>query len=420
MKIVVTGTRGIPNVMGGVETHCEELFPRIAAMGEDVTVIRRKSYVNDGLKEWKGVKLVDIETPKKKSFEAIIHTYRAINMAKKLGADILHIHAIGPALLTPYAKMLGMKVVFTHHGPDYDRDKWGKAAKMVLKMGERMGCMFADDVIVISDVIRNLIKEKYGRTKNVHLIYNGVSEPEICDYPEYFEELGIKKGRYILGMCRFVPEKNLHHLVEAFNIIKDEELRIKKEGSVQVNEELKIKKQSSALANEELRIKKQDSAQANEELRIKKQDSALANYELNDVKLVLAGDTDFEDDYSRGLKEMARKNGVVLTGFVKGRKLHSLLTNCMCYCLPSSHEGLPIALLEAMSYGVKVIVSDIPANLEVGLPQNDYFHVGNVDELAKKLNDVITHPVEHIEYDMTKYDWDKIAREVRKVYLSEK
>lgn len=378
MKIVVTGTRGIPNVMGGVETHCEELFPRIAAMGEDVTVIRRKSYVNDGLKEWKGVKLVDIETPKKKSFEAIIHTYRAINMAKKLGADILHIHAIGPALLTPYAKMLGMKVVFTHHGPDYDRDKWGKAAKMVLKMGERMGCMFADDVIVISDVIRNLIKEKYRRTKNVHLIYNGVSKPEICDYPEYFEELGIKKGRYILGMCRFVPEKNLHHLVEAFNIIKNEELRIKKESS------------------------------------------ALANYELNDVKLVLAGDTDFEDDYSRGLKEMARKNGVVLTGFVKGRKLHSLLTNCMCYCLPSSHEGLPIALLEAMSYGVKVIVSDIPANLEVGLPQNDYFHVGNVDELAKKLNDVMTHPVEHIEYDMTKYDWDKIAREVRKVYLSEK
>lgn len=430
MKIVVTGTRGIPNVMGGVETHCEELFPRIAAMGEDVTVIRRKSYVNDGLKEWKGVKLVDIETPKKKSFEAIIHTYRAINMAKKLGADILHIHAIGPALLTPYAKMLGMKVVFTHHGPDYDRDKWGKAAKMVLKMGERMGCMFADDVIVISDVIRNLIKEKYGRTKNVHLIYNGVSKPEICDYPEYFEELGIKKGRYILGMCRFVPEKNLHHLVEAFNIIKNEELRIKKESSALANEELRIKKQGLAQADEELKGKSQTQESANSETQFNANQSqngkrtnyelGIRNYELNDVKLVLAGDTDFEDDYSRGLKEMARKNGVVLMGFVKGRKLHSLLTNCMCYCLPSSHEGLPIALLEAMSYGVKVIVSDIPANLEVGLPQNDYFHVGNVDELAKKLNDVMAHPVEHIEYDMTKYDWDKIAKEVRKVYLSEK
>ena len=136
------------------------------------------------------------------------------------------------------------------------------------------------------------------------------------------------------------------------------------------------------------------------------------------IKLVLAGDTDFEDAYSLGLKEMARKNGVVLTGFIKGRKLHSLLTNCRCYCLPSSHEGLPIALLEAMSYGVKVIVSDIPANLEVGLPKDDYFHCGDVDELATKLGRVIESPLEHVDYDMKKYDWDKIADEVAEVYKS--
>lgn len=361
MKIVVTGTRGIPNIMGGVETHCEELFPRIAKRGFDVTVIRRTDYVKDDLKEWKGVKLVNIDSPKKKSFEAIIHTFRAINEAKRLKADILHIHAIGPALLVPYAKMLGMKVVFTHHGPDYDRDKWGFAAKTMLKLGERMGCMFADEVIVISDVIRNLIKRKYNRTSHVHLIYNGVSQPEICDYPEYFKELGIEKGKYILGMCRFVPEKNLHHLVEAFT---------------------KIKSRNKA----------------------------------ENIKLVLAGDTDFEDDYSRNLKEMARKNGVVLTGFIKGKKLHSLLTNCLCYCLPSSHEGLPIALLEAMSYGVKVIVSDIPANKEVGLPESDYFPVGNVDALAEKLKAVISQPRQHIDYDMKKYDWEKIADQVRDVY----
>lgn len=365
MKIVVTGTRGIPNVMGGVETHCEELFPRIARRGLDVTVIRRSNYVKDSLTEWNGVKLVDIDCPKKKSFEAIIHTFRAINEAKRLGADVLHIHAIGPALLVPYAKMLGMRVVFTHHGPDYDRDKWGKAAKTILKLGERMGCIFADDVIVISDVIRNLIKEKYGRTKNVHLIYNGVSQPEICDYPEYFSELGIEKGKYILGMCRFVPEKNLHHLVEAFAKIRKENLS-------------------------------------------------------SDIRLVLAGDTDFEDDYSRRLKAMARENGVVLTGFIKGRRLHSLLTHCLCYCLPSSHEGLPIALLEAMSYGVKVIVSNIPANKEVGLPDSDYFPVGNVEALAEKLREVMAKPIEHVNYDMHKYDWEKIADQVVEIYKNYK
>lgn len=359
MKIVVTGTRGIPDIMGGVETHCEELFPRIARMGDDVVVIRRTNYVKDDLQEWQGVKLVNVDSPKKKSFEAIIHTFRAINKAKKLGADVLHVHAIGPAMLTPYAKMRGLKVVFTHHGPDYDRDKWGFASKTMLKLGERMGCRFADEVIVISDVIRNLIAKKYGRTEHVHLVYNGVPRPEICEYPEYFAELGIEKGKYILGMCRFVPEKNLHHLVEAF-----------------------------------------------------------AQTQHGDCKLVLAGDTDFEDDYSRGLKKMAKENGVVLTGFIKGKKLHSLLTNCRCYCLPSSHEGLPISLLEAMSYRVPVVVSDIPANLEVGLDASCYFPVGNVDALAEKLQKNLDEPYHSVEYDISKYDWDIIANQVASIYRS--
>jgi len=361
MKIVVTGTRGIPDIMGGVETHCEELFPRVAARGYDVTVIRRKSYAHDSLTEWKGVRLVDVETPKKKSFEAIIHTFRAINEAKRLGADVLHIHAIGPALLVPYAKLLGMKVVFTHHGPDYDRDKWGFAAKTMLKLGEWMGCKYADHVIVISNVIKELIARRCGRTENVHLIYNGVPEPEICDYPEYFEELGIEKGKYILGMCRFVPEKHLHDLVEAFS---------------------KLKRENGKL----------------------------------DIKLVLAGDTDFEDDYSRGLKEKARENGVVLTGFIRGRKLHSLLTNALCYSLPSSHEGLPIALLEAMSYRLPVVTSSIPANLEVGLDAECYHEVGDVEALASKLEAIVSRPLQRIDYDMSKYDWDVIAGQVADIY----
>lgn len=357
MKIIVTGTRGIPNIMGGVETHCEELFPRIVRKGYDVTIIRRKSYTKDSLQEWNGVRIIDIETPRKKAFEAIIHTFKAIHKAKKEKADVVHIHAIGPALLVPYAKILGMKVVFTHHGPDYDRDKWGLAAKTILKLGERMGCMFADEVIVISNVIRKLIADKYGRTKGVYLIYNGVPQPNVCEYDEYFKELGIEKGKYILGMCRFVPEKNLHHLIEAF----------------------------------------------------KKIDS-------QGCKLVLAGDTDFEDDYSRKLKQLARDNGVVLTGFVKGKKLHSLLSNTRCFVLPSSHEGLPIALLEAMSYKLPVIVSDIPANMEVGLNDNCYFRCGDVEALAKKLQQNINYEYTSVDYDMSKYNWDTIAEQVEQVY----
>ena len=360
MKIVITGTRGIPNVMGGVETHCEELFPRIAKSGTEVTVIRRSAYVSDGLQEWNGVRLVDIPAPKKKNLEAIIHTFRAVNKARRLKADILHIHAVGPALLTPYAKLLGMKVVFTHHGPDYDRAKWGWFAKSMLRLGERMGCWLADEVIVISDVIKQHIAKKYGRTEHVHLIYNGVPVPEICDYPEYFQELGIEKNKYFLGICRFVPEKNLHHLVEAFSRIKSK-----------------------------------------------------------DIKLVLAGDTDFEEDYSCRLKEMARQNGVVLTGFVKGRELHALLSNARCYVLPSAHEGLPIALLEAMSYHLPAIVSDIPANMEVGLDESCYFPVGNIEVLAEKLQKSVDEEAYKIDYDTHKYNWDVIAGQVLEVYHNE-
>lgn len=365
MKVVFIGTRGIPNVMGGVETHCEELCPRLAAAGIDVTVIRRKSYIkeNPPLKEWRGVKLTDTYAPKSKMFEAIIHTFCAINMAKRLGADILHIHTIGPCLLAPYARLLGMKVVMTHHGPDYDRDKWGLVAKMVLRLGEWMGCLFANHVIVISNVIKQLIKQKHGREKNVTLIYNGVGTPEVCSYPEYFRELGIEEGKYVLGMCRFVPEKNLHHLVEAF-------FKLQHEGK------------------------------------------------LSGYKLVLAGDTDFEDDYSLGLKEMARGNGAVLTGFIKGKKLHSLLTHTACYVLPSSHEGLPIALLEAMSYRVPVIASDIPANLEVGLKAYHYFKCGNTEVLAERIYERVSMEEKKMHYDMSKYNWDNIAKQVVHVYKS--
>lgn len=359
--------------MGGVETHCEELFPRMARMGYDVTVVRRSAYVKAGVDAqsgvrdgvWKHVKLEDLKSPRKKSFEAIIHTTKAVIMARWAGAKIVHIHAIGPALVTPIARLLGLKVVFTHHGPDYDRDKWGFLAKTMLRLGERMGCWFANDVIVISDVIRNLIAEKYGRTKRVHLIYNGVPRPELCHEPEYFRELGIEEGKYILGMCRFVPEKHLHDLILAF-------AKLKVEGG---------------------------------EWNVPR-----------DVKLVLAGDTDFEDEYSRNLKQMARENGVVLTGFVRGAKLHSLLTNALCYSLPSSHEGLPIALLEAMSYQLPVVVSDIPANLEVGLPPECYHPVGDVSALAGRIASICQRPLTRIKYDMGKYDWDRIAKQVAEVY----
>lgn len=356
-RIFVIGTRGIPDIMGGVETHCEELFPRLAEREYDVTIIRRSSYVHDHLSRWNGVKLIDIDAPRSKSFEAIIHTWRAIWCAKKNHAQILHIHACGPALLTPIARLMGMKVVFTHHGQDYDREKWNWIAKAILRLGEFLGATFANRVIVISNGIWDMMARKYSITRKMHLIYNGVTPAEFISEPTYFRHLGIEPGKYVLGMCRFAPEKNLHHLIQAFSKI-----------------------------------------------------------DSHGCKLVIAGDSDFEDSYSTQLKLLAKKNKVILTGFIKGKRLHSLLNHTRCYVLPSSHEGLPIALLEAMSYGAPTLVSDIPANLEVGLPKKNYFTCGDVLELTARLQEIVDMPYEKYKYDMEKYDWEKIAEQVDLVY----
>lgn len=357
MKIVVIGTRGIPNILGGVETHCEELFPRIEKLRYNITVVRRKNYVRDSLKEYKGVNLIDIQAPKLKYLEAIMHTFSAIIAAKFiLHAEVVHIHAIGPAIMTPLARLLGMKVVFTHHGADYERDKWGYMAKLVLKLGERMGIKYANEVIVISEVINSHISQKYGR-KDAHLIFNGVNVPLKSNDTSYLDSIGVKKGDYIFAMGRFVPEKGFDLLIKVF-----------------------------------------------------------AELKLQNIQLVIAGDSDHEDDYSTKLKDLAKANRVVLTGFIKGDKLKDLLTNALLFVLPSYHEGLPIALLEAMSYNLDILASDIPANKALCLSEDCYFKNKDKDDFSIKLLDKITYPIINRVYDLSAYNWDVIAKETALVY----
>ncbi len=368
MKVFVTGTRGIPHVMGGVEVHCEALMPRLARMGFDITVVRRSGYVQDSevVGEWEGVRLLDVPSPRRKSLEAIIHTVRAVWAAKRAGADVVHIHAIGPALAVPLARLLGLKVVFTHHGFDYERAKWGRAARWALRLGERFGCKMANRVIVIAEVIRQRVEKTFGRHDLV-LIPNGAPQAVPMTDSALFERLGLRDRGYVLTTCRFVPEKNLHHLVAAWKLLRQDVAAVR-EGR---------------------------------------------------IRLVLAGDADFKDDYSEELKAMARREDVVLPGRLSGAPLWALLSGARGFVLPSSHEGLPISLLEAMAYGLPVAVSDIAPNLEVGLSPECYFPVGDVPALAERLKAMLAEgSPERLDYDMGRYDWDRIAAQTAEVYRS--
>ena len=370
-KIVVLGTRGFPDVQGGVETHCENLYPVLAKHGCEVIVFARKPYVNYSEYTYKGVKLISLPCPKNKFLESILHTLYGIFLARRFSPDILHIHAIGPSLVTPIARLLGLKVVMTNHGPDYQRKKWGKFAKIILKLSERLGSTWANSIICISENIAEFVKKKYSREATV--IHNGVIIPKILQTEHILKKYGLIKGKYMLAVGRFVPEKGFHDLVDAFNLL--------------------------LIA-----------------------DSIVVE---NNWKLVIVGKADHEDRYSLNLKEKAgRNNSVILTGFLSGEPLQELYSHAGLFILPSYHEGLPIVLLEAMSYGLSCIVSDIPANKTIELSGDRFFKPGDINKLLLKMKEFINKPLNEnekqrqIEMIAEKFNWENIALKTLQVYKS--
>ncbi len=361
MRIFVTGTRGIPDIPGGVEKHCQELYPLIAAMGHEVFLATRRPYVYDPQAEWNGVRLVHTFCPRSKSLEAIVHTLTAVLKARRLRPDLIHIHAVGPGLLVPFARMLGLRVVVTNHGPDYNRQKWGRPARVMLRLGEFFGGRFSNGVIVISKEIKEIVSKRCGR--EAFIVYNGVPAPAKTSSIAYLQEVGLLPGTYILAVARLVPEKGLHDLIGAFKKID------------------------------------------------------------TDFKLVIAGEADHETEYSHRLKVEAREDDrIIMPGYVTGERLNQLYSHARLFVLPSYHEGLPIALLEALSYGLHPLISDISANKEVGLNEKFYFTCGDVLSLQNKISTCIENPIDDSEKNALQlmvaknYNWSQIAEQTVGIY----
>jgi len=362
IKIAVVGTRGFPGIQGGVESHCENLYTELAKGDCNITVFARAPYTSPDSYQYKGVELIPVTCPQNKFLEAIVHTFKSVIKARKLKPDILHIHAVGPSLFTPFARLLCMKVVVTNHGPDYERKKWPLPAKIFLKLCERMGIKYANEVITIAKNIADDIKKKYGRESTV--LPNGVNIPRLSESDGILKKIGVQKKRYILSVGRFVPEKGFDGLIDAFD-----------------------------------------------------------RGHFDQWKLVIVGDADHEDKYSLDLKKKASKNhNVILTGFLKGQPLYELYTHAGLFVLPSYYEGLPIVLLEAMSYGLSCIASDIKANRNIKLDEDRFFKAGDVASLREKMEKYINKPWgseairDQIELISTKYNWRLVAEETLKVY----
>lgn len=360
VKISVLGVRGMPNVQGGIEAHAEQLYKRLVALGCDVEVIVRTPFVPRGQQSFESIRLRRIWSPRRAGLEALVHSVIGVFYAGLVRPDILHVHAIGPAIVTPIARLLGLRVVVTHHGPDYDREKWGHFARWTLRMGERVGMRYSHARIAISKVISDLVLSKYDR--DADLIPNGVVAGNLRTDADHIPRYGLEPGRYFLQVSRMVPEKRQLDLIRAY-----------------------------------------------------------ASAPPLGWKLALVGGLE-ADDYSRKVETAASEAGVVLTGYLNGVALEQLYANAGAFVLPSSHEGMPIAMLEALGHGLPVLASDIPANLEVGLDKSSYFPLGNIVALADGLARLArisqeTHTrAARQKWAMQAYNWDRIAEQTLRVY----
>ena len=366
LRIAVLGLRGFPGVQGGIERHCRELYPRLAGLNCDITLLARKSYVpQQHPYTYKNVKIIPLWAPRMKNLEAICHTAIGVFWLSKHrnDYDILHIHGIGPSLLAYPARRLNFRLVITNHGPDYRRQKWGPLAKAMLRLGERLGARHAYLIIAVSRQIRTLLLEKYE--SYAAYIPNGVNVPKKKPPGPVLLYFGLEPGRYFLAVGRLVPEKGFHDLLRAYEGLD------------------------------------------------------------TDWKLVIVGDADHEDNYSKSLKKRAKNaDGVVMTGFQTGEALAELYSNAGLFVLPSYHEGLPIAGLEAMGCDLPILLSDIPSNKELAFPE-ETFSVGNIEELSQRLGAFLGNPplfnspqilAEKRKRLKTEFNWDTIAKKTSDLY----
>lgn len=355
---------------GGVEIVVKELCTRMARHGYKITCYNRSGHHVSGVEfdaktEYPGICQKYVPTIEKKGLAAVSSSFFAALCSAFGKYDVVHIHAEGPAFFTWLPKMLGKKVVVTVHGIDWQREKWksGFGSKFI-RQGEKNAVKYADEIIVLSKGVQEYFEDTYGR--RTHFIPNGVNRPEIREAGLITEKFGLTRDSYILFLGRLVPEKGIRYLVEAFKNIK------------------------------------------------------------TDKKLVIAGGSSDTDSFTKELKELATDDDrIIFTGFVQGQMLDELYSNAYIYTLPSDLEGMPLSLLEAMSYGNCCMVSDIPECADVVEDKALIFKKADVQELREKMQDACDHPEmvmelkqQATEFICRKYNWDEVTRETERLYRS--
>ena len=367
LRIAMLGHKRIPSREGGIEIVVEELTTKMVEKGNQVICFNRRGHHVSGAeydgkigKVYKGVKLIPVWTLDIKGLAAMTSSVSAAIKAVGSNVDVVHIHAEGPAAVCWILKLFKKKIVVTIHGLDWQRAKWGGMASWYIKWGEKQAVRHADEIIVLSHGLQDYFQREYNR-KTV-FIPNGVTKPEKREANEIKKQWGLEKDSYVLFLGRIVPEKGLRYLVQAWKCIN------------------------------------------------------------TDKKLVIAGGSSDTQEFMNELKVMCDEN-VIFTGFQQGNVLEELYSNAYIYTLPSDLEGMPLSLLEAMSYGNCCLVSDIPECTEVVEDKAAIFRKSDVADLRRVLQELLDNPQKVNEYKQSatefitnKYNWDDVVDKTLEIY----
>ena len=363
--IAVTGFRGVPATWGGIEHHCENLYFRLAEKGYDITIYARSYYVPRGMSRYKGLKIKRLPTLNFKYTDALLHTLISIVHILFTNPDIVHIHGIGPCFFSwiPRVFRPRMKVFFTCHGLDWHRKKWPWWASRLIYLGELSAILFSQYRIVVSRELQNHFNSEHG--VETAYIPNGM-KPLPHSAPNLIKQWDLSARKYFLCVGRMVPEKRIEDVIKAY-LLKP---------------------------------------------RIS--------------RLVIVGDNAASGQYMNGLRKLAENNAsIIFTGYQFGAVLQELFSNTRAFVTASELEGLPITLLEALSYGAMCVTSDISPHREVmETLQGLSFPLGDIQVISTCLDLVDTmteHQLDDFKQAATilisnQFNWDMACGEHDRLY----
>ena len=364
MKIIFIGQKGLPAIGGGVERYVEDIALRLAKLGHTVMAYTRPNYTSKKLTDYQGVKLISLPSIGTKHLDAISHTFLASIDAAFRKADVIHYQSIGPALVCWLPKLLNrqVRIVSTLQSRDYEHQKWNKLAKLVLKFGERLMCYFSDEIIVITESMKDYVRQEYNIEAKV--ISNGANLYPVVEDDSLIRQWGLTKDNYIVAISRLVRHKGLGHLILAYKKL------------------------------------------------------------TTDKKLVIVGEGSFTDDYISELKALVGDDtNIIFTGNQFGATLAQLYANTYLFVQPSESEGLSLALLEAMARRRGVLVSNIAENLEAIGGTGLVFENKSVNDLKEKLQLALDSPelIKDLGQEARRrieqfYDWDDIVLDIIAIY----